>query len=216
MPFLFEDASETKRRRISFFFGEKSAFRRLSAEFFGRILCQSELFGLCGAPDGSALQVGALNAEIYIEFQESDRIGMMGSSRLRSESDGLCLVIDSLLILRKEHRGHGIGFACFRRQIRRARYLGFQKIRADTERKIDENGHYTWPRFGFDAPLPDSLLRQLPCFLRGAVSVLDVMEFPPGRGWWKEHGIGLSLQFDLQGSSRSMRVFRKYRQTYRD
>ena len=208
MSFFSEDSSETKR--VSFFFGEKDAFRLLSAEFFGRILRQSELFALCGAPDGSTLQVGALDAEIYIEFQESKHIGMIGSSRLRAESDGLCLVIDSLFILRKEYRGHGIGFACFQRQIRRARHLGFRKVRTDTKRKAGENGHYTWPRFGFNALLPISLLAALPLFLHGSASVLDIMQFPAGRIWWREHGIGLSLQFDLQRSSRSMRVFRKY------
>ena len=208
MPLSFEDSCETKR--VSFFFGEKDAFRLLSAEFFGRILRRSELFALCGAPSSSKLQVGALEAEIYIEFQESEHIGMIGSSRLRSESDGLCLVIDSFVILRKEYRGCGIGFACFYRQIRRARHLGFRKVRTDTKRKTDENGHYTWPRFGFDALLPIPILGTLPLFLHGAVSVLDVMEFPAGRIWWKKNGIGLSLQFDLQWSSRSMRVWHKY------
>ena len=208
MPLSFEDSCETKR--VSFFFGEKDAFRLLSAEFFGRILRRSELFALCGAPSSSKLQVGALDTEIYIEFQESERIGMIGSSRLRSESDGLCLVIDSFFILRKEYRGRGIGFACFQRQIHRARRLGFRKVQTDTKRKKDENGHYTWPRFGFDALLPIPLLGTLPLFLHGAVSVLDVMKFPAGRIWWKENGIGLSLQFDLHRSSRSMRVFRRY------
>ena len=205
---LFEDSSETKQ--VSFFFGEKNAFRLLSAEFFGRILRRSELFGLCGAPRSSTLHVGTVDAEIYIEFLETERIGMMGAYRLRSESDGLCLIIDSALIFQADCRGCGIGFAAFQRQVHRARHLGFRKIRADTERKQNENGHYTWPRFGFDAPLPSPFLHRLPVFLHGAASVLDVMEFPAGRIWWKEHGIGLSLQFDLRRFSRSMTVFLAY------
>jgi len=208
MPSLLEDPTETKQ--VSFFFGEKNAFRLLSAEFFGRLLRRSELFGLCGAPRSSTLHVGTVDEEIYVEFLETERIGMMGAYRLRSESDGLCLIIDSALIFRADCRGCGIGFAAFQRQVHRARHLGFQRIRADTERKQNENGYYTWPRFGFDAPLPLAFLRRLPVFLNGAASVLDVMEFPTGRIWWKEHGIGLTLQFDLCWSSRSMMVFRAY------
>ena len=210
MRSLFEDSTGTKR--VSFFFGEKHAFRRLSAEFFGRILRRSELFGLCGAPSSSSLAIGTINEEIYVEFLETEQIGMMGEYRLRSESDGLCLVISSALILRADCRGCGIGFAAFQRQVHRARRLGVRKIQANTERKRDENGYYTWPRFGFDAPLPLQFLHGLPVFLHGAASVLDVMEFHPGRIWWKEHGIGLSLQFDLRKSSRSMTVFRAYSQ----
>ena len=59
-------------------------------------------------------------------------------------------------------------------------------------------------------PLPLEIRRNLPLRLDHAQTVLDVMESPKGRLWWKEQGTPLPLVFKVTGSSRSRRVFEQY------
>ncbi len=194
--------------RSSFFFaGEHREFQALSRRFFGRSLRRPEIHGLSGAPCRAHIDVGVLEEEIYIEYQEIEQVGMSGVCRVAMESAERVLWNDSVLILRKEFRARGLGLECFARQVLWSRRLGILWARTVGGRNNGQNGYYSWPRYGFDAKLPGSF--QPPGFGK-IVSVLDLMETEIGRRYWREHGCELSLAFDFSPQSRSMRVLNDY------
>ena len=67
-------------------------------------------------------------------------------------------------------------------------------------------GYYAWPRYGFDAPLSKDITARLPEALASARTLLDLMATPEGRIWWRNHGRGLDVVFDLAPGSRSLQV----------
>ena len=95
-------------------------------------------------------------------------------------------------------------------QLDHARRLHVSRIELVAGRRSRENGYYSWPRFGFDGPLPSLVQRELPGDLRHARNVLDLMECQSGRQWWKEHGVPVPVAFDMTRHSRSWEVFRRY------
>jgi hypothetical protein len=91
-----------------------------------------------------------------------------------------------------------------------ARALGVTRIETDAGRGDHENGYYTWPRFGFDGPLPPRIHSMLPLGLTSAKSVLDLMDSKQGRQWWQKNGTSVQLVFEMAAQSRSWRVFEQY------
>jgi hypothetical protein len=74
----------------------------------------------------------------------------------------------------------------------------------------DYNGYYTWPRFGYDAPINPSTRARLPAVLKGAREISDVFRTAQGRQWWKDHGTGHDMTFDLRKGSGSRKVLSSY------
>ena len=60
----------------------------------------------------------------------------------------------------------GLGLHVFHRQVAAAAALGVARIELLAGRRREENGYYTWPRFGFEGVLPALLRRMLPVDLR--------------------------------------------------
>src|SRR5262249_10944842 len=68
------------------------------------------------------------------------------------------------------------------------------------------NGYYTYPKYGFDAPIPAAVLGlitpQQNAALLGRATVLDLTADAVGRGFWKAHGVQLNnMAFDLTPGS---------------
>jgi hypothetical protein len=120
------------------------------------------------------------------------------------------LVNDGLHICGERRQQRSFELQILRRELCHARRLGIRNICATAGRCDDENGYYTWPRMGFDGPLPRTVYRQLPTHLRSARSVLDLMDTDSGRQWWREHGTTIDVVFDLASGSRSSRAFQRY------
>lgn len=101
----------------------------------------------------------------------------------------------------------GIGCCAFFRAAQAAQRLGLARVEllaaggnvSSWSRPF--NGYYSWPRFGFDAPLEPVMLAtvQTVPHLSHCRSVQDVMT--TDSAWWKSHGDGCVMTFDLaQGS----------------
>lgn len=72
------------------------------------------------------------------------------------------------------------------------------------------NGFYTYPTYGFDAPIvPNQLLAPLPANLNHHASVLELIQTLPGRDFWRANGHALpTMSFDLDPASLSWRTLK--------
>ena len=129
---------------------------------------------------------------------------------VRPAAADLVLVKDGFHIHVEDMRRRGLGLRIFHRQLENAKTLGIRRIETIAGRRDGENGYYTWPRFGFDGPLPEKIKEKLPLGLEHAHSVLDLIDCEKGRLWWREHGDTIDVAFDVAEGSRSRKVFERY------
>ena len=198
------------RAEVRFSSGERQHAGQIARRLFGRSLPPWQYAGLTGAPDDARVEVGTCNRELYLETSDPIANRYRGHSYVRRV--GIVLVVEKAgfhIQLRSMQR-RGLGMRVFHRQLENAKALGVARIEAVAGRRHDENGYYTWPRFGFDGPLPEEVKRRLPPGLRRAAALLDLMACETGRRWWRRHGCTIPVAFDLADCSRSQEVFRRY------
>jgi hypothetical protein len=205
----------TARSRASVVFlpGEHKTASRISQRLFGRTLRPQEFAGLAGAPDNAKVEVGASSGRLYIELGDPVAAAYRGYYYVFCRKAAVVLLNDGFQICLRNMRRQGFGLQVYCRQARSAAACGVDHIVLWAARRRDENGYYTWPRYGFDCPLPASIRRQLPIGLEHSQTLLDLMSCPSGRRWWQEHGATIRVRFDLAAGSRSQRVLAEYVRT---
>jgi hypothetical protein len=132
------------------------------------------------------------------------------STRFIEERDRVKTIHNVFSKIPVEHRGHGLGREVFGRQVEQSVEKGFEQIVTKAARDDDYNGYYTWPRFGFDGPLPEAVRASLPPEWRGAANISDLMVDDQRRQWWLTNGISLNLTFDLREGSLSRKAWQAY------
>jgi hypothetical protein len=198
------------RATVDFLPGEHRAAERTAQRLFGRTLCPREYAGLAGAPDNAKVDVGASDGKLYLELGDPLNNAYRGYYYVYGRRAVTVLVNDGFHIRPQSMRRRGLGLQMFYRQVRNAAARGVAWIEALAGRRSDENGYYTWPRYGFDCPLPASLRRRLPVGLELASTLLDAMSCVEGREWWQQHGTAVRVRFDLAAGSRSQRALAEY------
>ena len=196
--------------RVVYYKGERSDAEGVAWKVFRCPVHMWQYAGLAGAPDDAEVEVGTLRGDLYLELHKPGADGYRGIQLIRSVRSLPVLINEALHIHRHNMRRRGLGLRIFHRQLIHAHALGIKRIETVAGRGKYENGYYTWPRFGFDGPLPIGIQRSLPPELAGARSVLDLMDRGNGRLWWREHGIPIRLAFLVDGQSRSRLVFARY------
>lgn len=178
---------------------------------------------MVGAPDDATVRVQTDNdGSIGISLESPVVEGYRSLFRGR---DGM-LVLDNMgLEIHPDHRGSGLGLEIFVQQVITASAAGVNRIvcmaagqgnQGYPSREPDVyNGYYTWPLFGYDAPI-DSLQnpeasQKIRRAYPHAKTVLDIFLTPGGRQWWKTHGVKIPRAvFDLTPGSRSLMVLQAY------
>lgn len=200
--------SAHSRAEVSYLLGEQRNVERIARRVFGRPLAPSEYANLVGAPDTATVEVGASDGHLYLEMRDAVS-SVRGYFYLHRTKTTAVLRIDGLRIDLRVLRGHGVGLQIFHRQARGAARLGVGRIEAVAGRTADENGYYTWPRYGFEGWLPASH-RPLPPGLERARTLSDVMSCKVGRDWWKRCGVTVPVRFDLAAGSPSRQSLARY------
>jgi hypothetical protein len=195
---------------VVFLAGEQAAAERIARRLFQRTLDPHEYASLAGAPDDAKVEVGALDGMLYLEMGDPATAAYRAYYYVCRAAGRITLRNEGFHIHLRRLQSAGFGLQVFFRQARNAVMLGVDRITAVAGRSCDENGYYTWPRFGFNGRLPQSLRRILPTGCRGARDVLAVMESEEGRRWWREHGDTVRVTFDLTDGSRSRKTLREY------
>jgi hypothetical protein len=196
--------------QVAFCEGERRAVERISQRLFGRILGSAEFAGLAGAPDDGLVEVGVVSQKLYLELSDPANHVYGGSFFLQGGQAPTVLLNDGFCIYVRAMRRRGLGLHVFHRQVQNAASLDIRRIDAVAGRAKDENGYYTWPRYGFQAPLPPSVLSRLPLALRHCRTILQLMASARGREWWGTHGETLAVRFDLTPGSRSWATLASY------
>lgn len=201
------------RALVTFLPGEHKAAERVSQRLFGRTLDPREYAGLAGAPDNATVEVGASDGRLYIELGDPVAATYRGYYYVYGRKAAIVLLNDGLCIHLRAMRRQGLGLQIFCRQVRNAVARGIDWIDALAGRHRDENGYYTWPRYGFDCLLSASIRRRLPVGLEHSRTLSDLMSSENGRQWWREHGTAIRVRFDLASGSRSRRALVEYIRT---
>jgi len=201
------------RALVAFLPGEHEAAERISQRLFGRTLHLREYAGLAGAPDSAKVEVGASDGRLYIELGDPVAATYCGYYYVYCRKAAVVLLNDGFCIHLRAMRRQGLGLQMFYRQARNAAARGVDWIDVLAGRRRDENGYYTWPRYGFDCPLSASIRRRLPVGLEHSRTLLDVMSCEKGREWWQEHGTAVGVRFDLAPGSRSRHTLAEYIRT---
>jgi hypothetical protein len=209
LPRAWRPWTAHSRASVSFLPGEHKAAERIAQRLFGRTLAPQEYAGLAGAPDDATVEVGASAGRLYIELGDSVA-AYRGYYYVYGSKAAIVLLNDGFRISLRAMRRQGLGLQMFCRQVRSAAAHGIDRIDALAGRRPDENGYYTWPRYGFDCLLPAALRCRLPMGLERSRTLLDVMSCEKGREWWREHGTAVRVRFDLASGSRSRRTLAEY------
>lgn len=195
---------------VAYLDGERRSAQRVARRLFGKRLVPAELAGLAGAPGGASVLVGTLGGALYLEADAPESGGYRAVVLVGRGPAGPVIVNDAVHVVRTSMQRRSIALGSFGRQLGLAQSLGVIVICTIAGRRPGENGYYTWPRFGFDGPLPPAVRRTLPPLLQGATRVLDVMACDAGGAWWKTHGLTLPVAFQVAPQSRCRRVFEEY------
>lgn len=175
-----------------------------AAKFPGMELDREVIPLLVGALDGSRIYAKQKAGSLHFEARHAlyDRPVTWQVSK-----DGILHGIDLYLL---PDAPKGLGTRMMATSIFTAQAIGLKEIQIMAAGKPD-NGYYTWPRLGFDAPLTEADLRQLERdgFKKVKV-VLDVMQTPKGRDWWRAHGTRREMTFPLDALGRSVQTLTQY------
>ena len=210
LPMCWRPWSARSRAAVAFLPGERAAAERIAQRLFGRALRLAEYAGLAGAPDDAKVEIGASHGRLYLELADPLTAAYCGYYYVFGRKAAVILLNDGFRIHLRTMRRQGLGLQMFYRQARNAAARGVDWIEALAGRRRDENGYYTWPRYGFDCPLPASIRHGLPVALKNSRTLLDMMSGETGRQWWQQQGTDVRVRFDLASGSRSRRFLAEY------
>lgn len=203
------DRSSRDRRRFTICPGECAQVRALLRRLLGRI-DTARLDALARELPGASVELGVYRGNLCLDFSDPPQYRYRGVVRVVRQPRQPILVVDSFHIHQPAHRGSGLGLRVFTQLLSAARRLDIVRIETTAGRQADENGYYTWPRYGFAGRLPDPVRRRLPPELAAATDVLELMRSQAGRHWWRRFGISMRLAFDVRPGSPSRRAFARY------
>jgi hypothetical protein len=189
----------------------------------GRMISDHALQCVAMAPSDGCLEVwfDEDQKRFGLEAFKSKHIEVNGSVRsfIKRADDGFILQYESVLLA--EDAPAGLGAVAFFRAAQAAKMLGLLRIELDAVGGEGYkmalpggwwrpyNGYYSWPCFGFDAPITAETQKRLKgtSFDQKSTRLLEIMAWDPA--WWKENGAGGPMVFDLTPSSRSWHALRK-------
>jgi DNA topoisomerase IB/GNAT superfamily N-acetyltransferase len=169
---------------------------------------------LAGAPDGTVASVWTNYGNVMVTAKGN---GISIIREIERDMNGKLKIHNIEVFLDKDLQGAGRGTEILGRQIEAARKAGATRIyttalRNDFERSTTGRGvgYEVWPKFGFDCPLPEETIANLPASLAGATRVSDLYGSAEGRAWWSKNGETLDMKFDLTPGSYSNKVWDAY------
>jgi hypothetical protein len=172
-----------------------------------------DVLPITGAMDGSNITVTikVVDDDFALALSVDHPLYKERSHRtLKITEDGLVLSNDLLKVI--DSASQGIGTRIFASQVYASQQLGVHHIEtyAAGQKGSVWNGYYTWPRLGYDAPIPSLKRQRLPKSLQEATRVSHLMASKKGQQWWKDNGSSIELEFDLSPNSYNSKYLAEY------
>lgn len=190
---------------------EAKAYQDKAKHIIGPGATDADIANIVGAPDNAKVTLadGALYGHANAMVLQTKSDDMQSLRFIKRDKNG-DLVIKNEFIMVEGKKGTGIGTKVFGRQVEQAVRLGATKITAEASRSMGMNGYITWPKLGYDAPIPASVVGGLPASLKGSKNVSDLMKTPEGTEWWTKNGVTTDMTFDLKEGSHSRKHLAAY------
>ena len=188
--------------------------QELSKKYLGGDFNNASL--LTGAPGGSTIRLREVNGKLYISVKNEELV--VCTRIVGVDSSGKKYIKNEEFAL--SEKGTGRGTEIFAFQVEQASKHGFAYLTCSAVGGEEANGHYTWPRLGYDQSLESvakqskrdaEIVDRASKLFPDAKSVLDIMSTKNGRDWWKENGADMAhATFDLSKGSRSQKILAAY------
>lgn len=190
---------------------EAKAYQDKAKHIIGPGATDADIASIIGAPDNAKVTLadGALYGHEGAIVLQSKSDDMQSLRFIKRDKNG-DLVIKNEFIMVEGKKGTGIGTKVFGRQVEQAVRLGATKITAEASRSMGMNGYITWPKLGYDAPIPASVMGGLPASLKGSKNISDLMKTSEGTEWWTKNGVTTDMTFDLKEGSHSRKHLAAY------
>jgi len=181
----------------------------VAGNLLGHPVNLADLADLAGALPGARVTIDAVPGAIQIWVSgKSGPVTYKATREVRRDRDGT-LYLEAVNLSASARKG-GLGREIFGRMVEAAQRLGIEEIRADAVRSRNENGYYTWARFGYDGELSAAIVAGLPPGLSGARRISELMATQEGRDWWLANGETMLLTFDLRPGSPDLARWHAY------
>lgn len=148
----------------------------------------SDVPNLVGAPDDSLVNLSGDGDPLYVSMIGH---GYKAQRTLERDTDGKLVIKNLDFRVDPSRQKDGLGTSILHRQVYHAGKLGVDRIETFATRGLGDNGYYTWPRLGYDGPIPNGSGKQ----------VSEMLSTKEGTALWKETGGSLHLSFDPHPSS---------------
>lgn len=214
----------TPRTKLDKFFKGRAVIHAdILPELGGRRLDKRILQALSGCPAGGEVTLKLIDDRVirmlirhrlYIENQNQDT----NVIEIRREAPGYVLYLDYIWFSRRACP-EGLGAVALLRMAQAAQSLGFVRIELLAAGGSGVKGmswaepywgYVAWPRFGFDAELQPAMLSVTQAYPKLAqlryVSELLAVDSE----WWRRHGDGWQMAFDLRPDSTSWQTLYSY------
>lgn len=189
----------------------------IERSLFGREIEDKEWAQLIGAPDGAEVKVAPVGeygdmANVVHVSSQQDEYRVIQSRYIGQDDEGETVIQNASMTISQDAPA-GLGTHIIAMEVEKGKDLGVDRIEvyaAGFPGSAATNGYYTWPRMGFDAPIPSEFRTYLPAELTEATRMNEVMAHPDGRAAWKAQGRGIDLVMDLSEGSKSLATFEAY------
>lgn len=187
--------------------------RELALRLFGRIVHEQDLTQAVGALPGAAVTFAAERGQL-IATVEHEWVAIQVRRIFRDETGAI--VIRNRALRKSPDAPAGFEIKMFQTQVEAAQKLGIKKLTTFAAGYLNDpqrqNGYYTWPRFGFDAPLDEDeqdFLQEEQLPFSGAQTLNELFS-AGGKDWWKTNGYEKEMVFDLAPNSSMIQMLNEY------
>lgn len=161
---------------------------------------------------GAQLSVGPRNEDRH---SEEFTTGVFGNGVSANRAFDPKHGIVKHIAVRNLEKPAGWGTKKFLQAINTYRRHGFKKVKIESAAGPDVgkdwNGHYVWPRLGFNGFIHPIAMKNMPERFQHAHTLHALFNMPGGPEAWKEHGLTVDdLSFDLKPGSEHMKRLLAY------
>ena len=175
-----------------------------------------DIISAVGSPNGGLLNVGIGRDGRSISITVDHPDSLSWSRTLAANSDGSISCHNNLFFLRPSARGGG-GAEMLANQVKGCAAAGVSQLVTCAGRGtmdgIKMNGYSTWPRLGYDAPVPSYITDKLPGPLKGTKTLGELYQSEEGRKVWEKYGTSTTMTFEINPESRSVKRLSEYLQS---